>query len=62
MLKKMTENILVISAIALILWMGVSYLEIICKNLDDNPQYSKHNIIVNVTEEVHERYYGGSEK
>ena len=49
-MKQLVENILVIGSIALILWVGASYMEIVCKNLTESPQYSKHNIIINVTE------------
>ena len=55
MLKKMVENIIVIGSIALILWMGVSWIEICTKNLSENPQYNENNFWVNAIEFTEER-------
>ena len=51
-MKKFIEKaICAISAITLI-WVAASYVEIISKNLDENPEYSKGNIIVQLVEEA----------
>lgn len=49
MMKKLT-NVLAIAIVVVIAWSVLSWIEICCKNLDENPQYSDYNIIINFTE------------
>lgn len=49
---KVVERIALVIMIALLVWWGVSYMEIILHNLDENPIYSSWNffqILVNKT-------------
>lgn len=57
-MSKFIDKICVGILITFILWIGASYVEILCKNLDQNPEYSDYNIIVYFTEEAHEELYG----
>jgi hypothetical protein len=49
-MKKFIENIVIGISIILLVWIGLSYGEILCENLKPNPQYSKYNAIVNIVE------------
>lgn len=49
-MKKLVSNLIAISMVVVMAWGILSYIEIMCKNLDENPQYSDYNIIVNFTE------------
>ena len=49
-MKKFVENIAIGISIILLVWVGLSYGEILCKNLKSNPQYSEYNVIVNMVE------------
>ena len=49
-MKKFIENIVIGISIILLVWIGLSYGEILCKNLKPNPQYSEHNVIINIAE------------
>jgi len=44
--KRTISALLLILSIALILWFGCSYIEVISKNLEPNPEYSKYNFFV----------------
>ena len=46
MLVKVISRIMAI----MMIWGVLSWLEISCKNLDRNPQYSDYNLIINVVE------------
>ena len=46
-MKKLVEKIFIGICIFFLAWTVMSYGEILCKNLDRNPQYSENNIIVN---------------
>lgn len=54
---KFIGNLLMIVSVVFLLWCGVSYGEIICKNTSPNPEYSENNIIVNAVEWAND-YYG----
>ena len=56
-MKKLVSNLLVVISVAMLIWIGTSYVEIICKNTSPNPEYSDNNVIVNVVEWANE-YYG----
>ena len=43
-MKKVLENIFLTIAIITIFWFAASYIEVISKNLSENPQYSFWNI------------------
>lgn len=32
--------------LALVLWLGISWFEVICKNTTQNPQYWEYNLIL----------------
>lgn len=53
---KFVGNLLTILTVIFMLWCGVSYGEILCKNTSPNPKYSKNNIIVNMIEWANNRY------
>lgn len=42
-IARLIETILVILSICLMLWAGISWLEVVCKNLNPNPTYSPIN-------------------
>ena len=44
---KSLKNMIMMMSIVFILWFSFSYIEIICKNTNINPQYSSANIIIN---------------
>lgn len=44
--KKILVNVGYAVCIAIIIWFLVSVIEINCKNLDHNPQYSACNMII----------------
>lgn len=43
-MKKIITNIFLFLSVILILWVVVSYIEVISKNLSENPEYSFWNI------------------
>lgn len=55
-MKKLLSNLLLIISVLFLLWFGISYGEIICKNTSPNPKYSKNNIIVNAFKIVDNNY------
>lgn len=56
-MKKLLSNVLVTISVAMLIWIGMSYVEIVCKNTSPNPKYDDNNIIVNVVEWAND-YYG----
>jgi hypothetical protein len=40
-------TILAAISLVMIVWFCLSYFEIVCKNLSDNPKYSDYNIVIN---------------
>lgn len=55
-MKKLVSNLLVVVSAAMLIWIGTSYVEIICKNTSPNPKYSDNNVIINVVEWASEHY------
>ena len=49
-MKKFITNTISIALVALSIWMASSFVEVISKNLDTNPTYSKSNIFVILTD------------
>lgn len=49
---KTLSKIFTIICVALVVWGAFSYIEIISKNAEPNPQYSSTNLWVNIFEEV----------
>lgn len=47
---KFITNLWIIINVVLIIWCGVSYIEILCKHWNQNPDYSDMNIIITVTD------------
>ena len=47
--KKCFTNLWVLISILFLIWCAGSYIEILSKNINPNPTYSKYNIIVNFT-------------
>ena len=45
-LRKRTEAIIITISILILFWIGISWIEIISKNLDPNPTYSAINFFV----------------
>lgn len=45
---KFISNMIVALSISLFVWFGLSAIEIMVKNLNPNPEYSKANLIVMV--------------
>jgi len=56
-MKKLLSGLLVTISVAMLIWIGISYIEIICKNMSPNPEYNDNNIIVNAVEWAND-YYG----
>jgi hypothetical protein len=52
---KTLQTIAITVLIVATLWVGGSWVEIICKNTQPNPTYSEHNILVRVIESGMER-------
>ena len=50
LLIKLLEKLFRMTCIILLIWLFLSYCEIIIKNQSYNPVYSNHNIIVNFVE------------
>ena len=53
-MMKMLTNALTVAIIVVMTWGFLSWGEICCKNLNENPQYSDYNIIINLTEWANE--------
>jgi len=51
---KTLKDILIILNVIFLIWLGLSYIEIISKNLSPNPTYSEYNIIVNIVDWANE--------
>ena len=51
-MKKLLEKTICMISIISMLWMMVSYVEILCKHNGPNPTYSEANIIVKLVEEA----------
>lgn len=49
-MKKLIDKILTIACVVFLIWGFLSWAEICCKNLSENPQYSEYNMIVNFSE------------
>jgi hypothetical protein len=49
-MKKMLSNLMVTAVIGLMVWIGISYVDIIRQNGQPNPQYTDWNAIVMFTE------------
>lgn len=49
-MMKMLSNVLTVAMVVAMAWGVLSWGEICCKNLDENPQYSDYNLIINVVE------------
>lgn len=49
-MMKMLSNVLTVAMVVVMTWGVLSWGEICCKNLDENPQYSDYNLIINVVE------------
>ena len=45
-MKRIISTLLLALSITLIIWFGCSYIEVISKNLEPNPEYSKYNFFV----------------
>ena len=43
----------------LMLWLSLSYIEIVCKNVSPGAAYNDYNIIVKLVDYVNIKYYGG---
>lgn len=54
---KRMMNVLMMISVVLMIWSGISYIEILCKNDKPNPQYSSNNVIVNVIKWA-DNYFG----
>ena len=54
---KILSKIITVTSIIIMLWFAASYIEIVCKNLTPNPEYSNHNVIVNLTKRAL-KYHG----
>ena len=52
-MKKIGTALCILS-VAFFVWLFASWGEIICKNGDEHPQYSKWNLFINYLEEVSE--------
>lgn len=48
-ITKIVETVVLVISIALILWLFVSWAEIVSKNLKPNPTYSEWNAFVLIT-------------
>lgn len=55
-MKKLLSGLLVTISVAMLIWIGMSYIEIICKNTSPNPEYNDNNIIVNAVEWANDYY------
>ncbi len=43
-MKKILERLVIIIMVVWLVWFGLSYFEVICKNTTMNPQYSFWNL------------------
>ena len=39
----LVKNLIVLATIVMVMWITVSYAEILAKNVNENPQYTKWN-------------------
>lgn len=49
-MKQKLNFVIMTICITIIAWLFLSFLEVNAKNLDENPQYSKYNAFVLLTE------------
>lgn len=49
-MMKFLSNAVVTLAVIMMIWFGMSYIEILCKHYGPNSEYSDKNIIVNIVE------------
>lgn len=58
-MKKMTkiEKIIMVVMAMIMLYFGVCYVEILIKNLTENPQYSDWNLLVNLIEYANNKHF-----
>lgn len=47
--KTFIRNLIIFIVVIMLIWFGLSYFEIIMKNLDNPPQYSQFNLLVWLT-------------
>ena len=52
MIKTIIEKTWCIFMTAVIIWFGISYTEIVCKNLREDPQYWNGNAIILMCEYI----------
>ena len=45
-MKKILSNVIATIATIILIWYALSYVEILCKHGNHNPQYSDKNIII----------------
>lgn len=43
-MKKALSNIITTVCVILLLWVGISYIDIIADNLSEHPQHSEYNV------------------
>lgn len=55
-MKKIDKIIMVVMAM-IMLYFGVCYVEILIKNLTENPQYSDWNLLVNIIEYANNKHF-----
>ena len=48
-MKKVVSNLTNVICVVFLLWLALSYVEIVCKNVRPNPQYSNYNFLIRVT-------------
>lgn len=51
-MKKFIATITCIISAIVVIWTVASFMEIVCNNLDENPEYSEKNIIIQLVEEA----------
>ena len=58
-MKKMTkiEKIIMVVMAMIMLYFSVCYVEILIKNLTENPQYSDWNLLVNLIEYANNKHF-----
>lgn len=49
-ISKLFNNMITVITIILVVWLGLSYMEIIAKNTRANPVYNKGNAIIMLVE------------
>lgn len=42
-MKKMIERVVIIMMVLVLMWLALSYAEVLCKNLTPNPNYCEWN-------------------